>query len=63
MREKQEMNKTRQTFSKDFKAKVVLEALREESMIQQLSVKYRVLYDDYFAKEFEDFAIEYIFAG
>ena len=36
------MTKTRQTFSKDFKAKVVLEALREESTIQQLSVKYRV---------------------
>ena len=36
------MTKTRQTFSKDFKAKVVLEALREESAIQQLSVKYRV---------------------
>ena len=36
------MSKTRQTFSKDFKAKVVLEALREESTIQQLSVKYRV---------------------
>lgn len=29
MREKQEMSKTRQTFSKEFKATVVLEALWE----------------------------------
>ena len=36
------MGKTRQTFSKEFKAKIALEALREESTIQQLSVKYRV---------------------
>ena len=36
------MGKTRQTFSKEFKAKIALEALREESTIQQLSVKYSV---------------------
>ena len=36
------MAKKRQTFSKDFKAKVALEALREESTIQELSVKYSV---------------------
>ena len=36
------MGKTRQTFSKELKAKIALEALREESTIQQLSVKYRV---------------------
>ena len=36
------MGKKRQTFSKDFKAKVALEALREESTIQELSVKYSV---------------------
>ena len=36
------MGKTRQTFSKEFKAKIALEALREESTIQQLSVTYSV---------------------
>jgi transposase len=36
------MGKKRQTFSKDFKAKVALEALREEATIQELSVKYSV---------------------
>ena len=41
-RRKNKMGKTRQTFSKEFKAKIALEALREESTIQQLSVKYRV---------------------
>ena len=36
------MSKTRESFSKEFKAKVALEALREETTIQQLSVKYSV---------------------
>ena len=36
------MAKKRQTFSKDFKAKVTLEALREESTIQEIAVKYGV---------------------
>src|SRR5574344_2664462 len=36
------MGRQRQTFSKDFKAKVALEALREESTIQELSIKYGV---------------------
>ena len=36
------MAKKRQTFSKDFKAKVALEALREESTIQEIAVKYGV---------------------
>ncbi len=31
--------RTRQTFSKDFKAKVALEALREESTVQEIAVK------------------------
>ena len=34
--------KLRQSFSKDFKAKVTLEALREESAIQEIAVKYGV---------------------
>ena len=36
------MGRKRQTFSKDFKVKVVLEALREESTIQEIAVKYGV---------------------
>lgn len=36
------MEKKRQTFSKDFKAKVALEALREESTIQEIAVKHGV---------------------
>ena len=36
------MAKKRQSFSKDFKAKVTLEALREESAIQEIAVKYGV---------------------
>ena len=36
------MAKKRQTFSKDFKAKVTLEALREESTIQEIAVKYGI---------------------
>ena len=36
------MAKKRQSFSKDFKAKVVLEALREESTIQEIAVKHGV---------------------
>jgi Transposase. len=36
------MGRKRQTFSKDFKARVALEALREESTIQELAVKYSV---------------------
>jgi transposase len=36
------MGKMRQTFSRDFKAKVALKALSEESTIQELSVKYSV---------------------
>ena len=36
------MGKKRQSFSKDFKAKVALEALREESTIQEIAVKHGV---------------------
>ena len=36
------MAKKRQSFSKDFKAKVTLEALREESTIQEIAVNYGV---------------------
>ena len=36
------MVKIRQTFSKDFKAKVVLEVLRDESTVQEIAVKYGV---------------------
>ena len=36
------MAKKRQSFSKDFKAKVILEALREESTIQEIAVKYGI---------------------
>lgn len=36
------MAKKRQSFSKDYKAKVTLEALREESTIQEIAVKYGV---------------------
>ena len=36
------MGKKRQSFSKDFKAKVALEALREESTIQEITVKHGV---------------------
>ena len=36
------MAEKRQSFSKDFKAKVTLEALREESTIQEIAVKYGV---------------------
>ena len=36
------MAKKRQSFSKDFKAKVTLEALREESTIQEIAAKYSV---------------------
>jgi putative transposase len=36
------MGRKRQTFSKDFKAKVALEALREESTVQEIAVKYGV---------------------
>ena len=36
------MAKKRQSFSKDFKAKVTLEALREESTIQENAVKHGV---------------------
>ena len=36
------MAKKRQSFSKDFKAKVTLEALREESTIQEIAVKYGI---------------------
>lgn len=36
------MGRTRQSFSKDFKAKVVLEALREESTLQEIATKYQV---------------------
>ena len=36
------MAKKRQSFSKDFKAKVALEALREESTIQEIAVTYGV---------------------
>ena len=36
------MARKRQSFSKDFKAKVILEALREESTIQENAVKHGV---------------------
>ncbi|MCI5830978.1 MAG: transposase [Treponema sp.] len=36
------MGRTRQSFSKDFKAKVALEELREESTIQEIAVKHGV---------------------
>ena len=36
------MAKKRQSFSKEFKAKVALEALREESTIQEIAVKHGV---------------------
>jgi transposase-like protein len=36
------MGQKRQSFSKDFKAKVALEALREESTIQEIAVKHGV---------------------
>ena len=36
------MGRKRQTFSKNFKARVVLEALREESTIQEIAVKHGV---------------------
>ena len=36
------MARKRQSFSKDFKAKVILEALREESTIQENTVKHGV---------------------
>ncbi|MBR4321229.1 transposase [Treponema sp.] len=36
------MAKKRQTFSKEFKTKVALEVLREESTIQEIAVKHGV---------------------
>ena len=36
------MGRKRQTFSKNFKARVVLEALREESTIQEIAVRHGV---------------------
>ena len=36
------MARKRQSFSKDFKAKVILEALREESTVQENAVKFGV---------------------
>ena len=36
------MARKRQLFSKDFKVKVILEALREESTIQEIAVKFGV---------------------
>ena len=36
------MGRKRQSFSKEFKAKVALEALREESTIQEIAVKHGV---------------------
>jgi len=36
------MGRKRETRTSDFKAKVALEALREESTVQELSVKYQV---------------------
>lgn len=36
------MGRKRQTFSKEFKAKVALEALREESTIQEIAVKHGI---------------------
>lgn len=37
------MSKSRRVFSKDFKAKVVLEALKEKSTIEVLAKKYELL--------------------
>ena len=37
------MSKSRRVFSKDFKAKVVLEALKEKSTIEALAKKYELL--------------------
>lgn len=37
------MSKTRRTFGKDFKAKVVLEALKEKETIESLAKKYELL--------------------
>jgi transposase len=37
-----QMGRKRETRSSDFKAKVALETLREESTLQELSVKYQV---------------------
>jgi transposase len=37
------MSKTRRTFGKDFKSKVVLEALKEQSTIEVLAKKYELL--------------------
>ena len=37
------MTRMRKSYSKDFKAKVALEALREEETIQEISNKYEVL--------------------
>ena len=37
------MSKTRRVFSKDFKAKVVLEALKEKSTIEALAKNYELL--------------------
>jgi transposase len=37
------MSKTRRVFSKDFKAKVVLEALKEKSTIEALAKKHELL--------------------
>ena len=36
------MARKRQSFCKDFKAKVILEALREESTVQEIAVKHGV---------------------
>ncbi|MFV8336512.1 transposase [Flavobacterium sp. RSP29] len=37
------MSRTRRTFGKDFKAKVVLEALKEKDTIEVLAKKYKLL--------------------
>jgi transposase-like protein len=37
------MSRTRRTFEKDFKAKVVLEALKEKDTIEVLAKKYELL--------------------
>ncbi|WP_426091797.1 transposase [Flavobacterium sp. DSR3-2] len=37
------MSRTRRTFGKDFKAKVVLEALKEKDVIKVLAKKYELL--------------------
>ena len=37
------MSRTRRTFGKDFKAKVVLEALKEKNTIEVLAKKYELL--------------------